>query len=65
MILFSTSTAEHLAKNIDANLATYTHMRFSDGELYVRIDEDVHDKEVWVLAATQPPAENLLELFFY
>lgn len=62
--LFSTRSAHHLAQNIPLPQGACTIKQFSDGELFVRIEEDVRDKQVWVLAATVPPAENLLELFF-
>ncbi|MGE0207064.1 MAG: ribose-phosphate diphosphokinase [Candidatus Babeliales bacterium] len=37
---------------------------FSDGEIYVRLLENVAKQDVWVLAQTAPPAENLIELYF-
>jgi ribose-phosphate pyrophosphokinase len=64
MILFSTTSTRHLASNIALPQGKCTIKQFNDGELFVRIDEDVQDKDVWVLAATQAPAEHLLELFF-
>jgi ribose-phosphate pyrophosphokinase len=64
MILFSTTTTRHLAANIAMRSGACTIKQFRDGELFVRIDEDVRNKSVWVLAATQAPAEHLLELFF-
>lgn len=64
MILFSTTATQHLASHIALPHGKCTVKQFNDGELFVRIDEDVQDKDVWVLAATQAPAEHLLELFF-
>jgi ribose-phosphate pyrophosphokinase len=64
MILFSTRSAHHLAKNMFAHHGAYTIKQFNDGEFFVSIDEDVRDKQVWVLASTQSPVENLFELFF-
>ena len=64
MILFSTRSAQHLASKIALNHGSCTIKQFSDGEIFVRVDEDIQDKHVWVLASTQAPAENLLELFF-
>lgn len=64
MKLFSTSSTRHLASNIALSPGLCTIKQFSDGEIYVRIDEDVQGQTVWVLAGTQPPAENILELFF-
>jgi ribose-phosphate pyrophosphokinase len=64
MILFATRSAQHLAQRMTVQQGAYTIKQFSDGELFVRLDQDVAQRHVWVLAATQPPAENLLELFF-
>lgn len=64
MMLFSTSTTHHLASHITLQAGNCTIKQFNDGELFVRLNEDVQGKEVWVLAATQAPAEHLLELFF-
>ena len=64
MILFSTRSTRHLASNIALRPGVCTIKQFSDGELFVRIDEDVQGQHVWVLAGTQSPAEHLLELFF-
>jgi ribose-phosphate pyrophosphokinase len=64
MILFSTMSSRHIAERCAMRLGACTVKHFSDGELFVRIDEDVHSQDVWVLASTQTPADNLLELFF-
>lgn len=64
MLLVATSAARHLAAGIQMRMLASTIKTFSDGELFVRIDEDVHGRDVWVVAATQAPAEHLLELFF-
>jgi ribose-phosphate pyrophosphokinase len=64
MILFSTNATRHLASRIALQPGMCTIKQFNDGELFVRIDEDVQGKQVWVLAATQAPAHHLLELFF-
>lgn len=64
MIVFYTSTAEHFAQKIDIKRALYHYKQFSDGELYIKVEPEIVNKEIWVMASTQPPAENLLELFF-
>ncbi len=64
MILFSTQKSNYLAQKITAHHGACTIKQFSDGEIFVRIDQDVRNKKVWVVANTQPPAENMLELFF-
>lgn len=64
MILFSTCTMLEISKNIKLPQGSCTLKKFSDGELYVHINDDIKGKTVWLLAATQPPAEHMLELFF-
>jgi len=39
-----------------------TCKRFSDGEIYVKIDENVRGVDVFIVQSTYPPADNLLEL---
>lgn len=63
-MLFYTHSAEHIANKIAMKKGRFTLTRFSDGEIYSRVDEDVKGKEVWVLASTQPPADSILELAF-
>ena len=36
--------------------------RFADGEISVRIDENVRGNDVFILQPTNPPAENIMEL---
>lgn len=64
MIIFYTSATRHLAAHIKLPIGACTIQQFTDGELFVRIDQNVHKKTVWVIAATQAPAEHMLELFF-
>ncbi len=35
-----------------------------DGDVRVRVNEDVEGYAVWVIAGTQPPAEYMLQLLF-
>ena len=63
MKLFFTPAAQHLSLNIDGMKETYISKTFSDGEKYIRVENEVKGP-VWVIANTNPPAENLLELFF-
>jgi len=39
-----------------------TISRFADGEIFVRIDENVRGNDVFILQPTNPPAENIMEL---
>jgi ribose-phosphate pyrophosphokinase len=42
--------------------AKLTISRFADGEIFVRIDENVRGNDVFILQPTNPPAENIMEL---
>ncbi len=37
-------------------------LRFSDGEIRIKIGENIRGKDVFIIQSTNPPAENLLEL---
>jgi ribose-phosphate pyrophosphokinase len=39
-----------------------TLRQFADGELFVKIDENVRGRDVYIVQPTNPPAENLIEL---
>lgn len=54
--------AEEIARTLDADLCKATCTRFSDGEVFVRIDENIRGADVFVVQPTNPPAENVLEL---
>jgi len=50
--------AQHLAKP----LCDVTIKRFEDGEIFVRINENVRGRDVFIVQSTNPPASNILEL---
>jgi ribose-phosphate pyrophosphokinase len=66
MLLMSGSAnrplAEEVAHLLDSKLCKVTLKRFADGEIFVKIDENVRGRDVYILQSTNPPAENLLEL---
>jgi ribose-phosphate pyrophosphokinase len=43
-------------------LCKVTTSRFADGEIFVRIDENIRGHDVFIVQPTNPPAENVLEL---
>ena len=53
-----------------AKIASYIHQpisdcevkRFSDDEIFVKIDENIRGMDVFIIQSTSPPSENLLEL---
>ncbi|MDE3053272.1 MAG: ribose-phosphate pyrophosphokinase [Gemmatimonadota bacterium] len=54
--------AEEIARHIGVELCKVTLTRFADGEIFVRIDENVRGNDVFIVQPTNPPAENVLEL---
>ena len=51
-----------IAKHLGVDPAKSTITRFADGEIFVRIDENVRGNDVFILQPTNPPAENIMEL---
>ena len=54
--------ASELAQNLRVELCKVTLTRFADGEIFVRIDENVRGADVFIVQPTNPPAENIMEL---
>ena len=54
--------AEEVAQHLDTQLCQVTLKRFADGEIFVKIDENVRGRDVFIVQPTNPPAENVLEL---
>ena len=66
MLLMSGSAnrplAEEVAAHLGQPLCAVTIRRFADGELFVKIDENVRGRDVYIIQPTNPPAENMMEL---
>ena len=58
----NTLLAEKIAKHIGSPLGNVTAKNFSDGEIWVKYEENVRGTDVFVIQSTNSPAENLLEL---
>src|SRR2546426_11816352 len=56
--------AEEMAQNLGQPLCAVTIRRFADGEIFVKIDENVRGRDVFIIQPTNPPAENWIELLF-
>jgi ribose-phosphate pyrophosphokinase len=54
--------AEEISAYLKQPLCQVTIRRFADGELFVKIDENVRGRDVYIIQPTNPPAENLVEL---
>ena len=56
------SLAEKICQYLDVSLTDVTIVNFSDGEISVKIQENVRGTDVFIIQPTMPPAENLVEL---
>jgi ribose-phosphate pyrophosphokinase len=54
--------AEEIARQLGIEMCKVTTSRFADGEIFVRIDENIRGHDVFIVQPTNPPAENILEL---
>lgn len=54
--------AEEISKHLGVDLCRVTLSRFADGEIFVRIDENIRGADVFIVQPTSAPAENVLEL---
>jgi ribose-phosphate pyrophosphokinase len=54
--------AEEIAHHLGVELCRVNLGRFADGEISVRIDENVRGNDVFIVQPTNPPAENIMEL---
>jgi ribose-phosphate pyrophosphokinase len=54
--------AEEIAGQLGVDLCKATINRFADGEVFVRIDENIRGADVFIVQPTNPPAENIMEL---
>jgi ribose-phosphate pyrophosphokinase len=54
--------AEEIARCLGVELCKVTISRFTDGEIFVRIDENIRGSDIFIVQPTNPPADNILEL---
>lgn len=54
--------AEEMARFLGTELGDCEIEQFSDGEIFIKINENVRGVDVFIVQPTFPPAENLLEL---
>jgi len=54
--------AKGITKHLKIPLATLERKKFSDGEIFIQIKENVRGRDVYVVQSTNPPAENFIEL---
>jgi ribose-phosphate pyrophosphokinase len=54
--------AREIADHIGMPLADLTVKRFSDGEIFVRINQNARGRDVFIIQPTPPPADHLMEM---
>jgi len=54
--------AQKIADYVGVPLSQADVTRFSDGEIFVQINENIRGMDVFIIQSTNPPAENLMEL---
>lgn len=54
--------AAEIAEQMETRLTDVEVTRFADGEIFVKINENVRGRDVFIVQATNAPAENLFEL---
>jgi len=54
--------AEKIAAYVGEKLTDCTVTRFSDGEVFVQINDNIRGADVFIIQSTNAPAENLMEL---
>ncbi len=54
--------ADEIARHLGTEVANCTVTRFADGEIFVRLDENVRGADVFIVQPTNPPADNIMEL---
>src|ERR1700741_3555737 len=54
--------ADEIGRCLGVELCKVTSSRFTDGEIFVRIDENIRGSDIFIVQPTNPPADNVLEL---
>ncbi len=54
--------AEKIAEKLGKPVSACTLKRFSDGEIFFQIDENIRGTDVFIVQSTNSPASNLMEL---
>jgi ribose-phosphate pyrophosphokinase len=54
--------AQEVAQHLKLPLADVTIKRFADGEIFVRLNQNVRGRDVFIIQPTPPPADSIMEL---
>jgi ribose-phosphate pyrophosphokinase len=54
--------AEEIARYLKYPLGAVTIKKFADGEIFVRVDENVRGRDLFIIQSTTAPGDNIIEL---
>ena len=54
--------AREMADELGISLGKLTIKTFSDGEIWVKFEENIRSEDVFIIQSTNPPADNIIEL---
>ncbi len=54
--------AGEIADELGISLGALTIKAFSDGEIWVKFEENIRNEDVFIIQSTNPPADNIIEL---
>ena len=55
--------AKAISSYVDIGLADATIRKFADGEIFVKINENIRGEDIFIIQSTSPPAnDHLIEL---
>lgn len=60
----SLELSKYIAKYLTIPVGELQHTRFSDGEIWIKFNENVRGTDVFLIQSLYPPAENIMELLF-
>jgi ribose-phosphate pyrophosphokinase len=67
--IFAASAGEHLARemctHLDMSLGKGRAIQFPDGEIIVKLDDDVRGRDCYIVQSTCEPVNNLMELLIW
>ena len=58
----SLELAERIAKYLKTKLGALKRVRFADGEIWIKYNQNIRGTDVFLIQSLYPPAENILEL---
>ena len=59
---FSNYLGEEIARKLRIKLGNCTIRTFSDGELWIKYNENIRGSDVFIVQSTMPPSDNIMEL---